>query len=100
MKYITDVPVEETVKKIGRITNAHYSKKEKNHILNYLKQFDASLFTSTPVIDVLSGEQVYDADNGYTDGTYTWYQSEIYYFERYDLALSPDFIDHIAKQTV
>lgn len=67
----------------------------KHKILAYLKRFDDCAFTSQPVYDIYGGEQVFDADNAKTDGVYTWYQSEIYHFEKYDLQLNDDFIHYL-----
>lgn len=64
-------------------------------VLRYLKSFAPCKFTSAPVVDVVTGEKVADADNGFTDGEYTWYVSEVYYFERYRLPLNKHFLDHV-----
>lgn len=70
---------------------------DKYKILEYLKRFDDWAFTSQPVYDIYSGEKVSDADNAKTDGVYTWYQSEIYYFEKYNLHLNDEFIHYIRR---
>ena len=76
---------------------AEYVASDKDKVLNYLKKFKASLFTSEPVIDVFTGKKVADADNGYTDGKYTWFESEVHYFEHYDLKLNEDFLESVKK---
>ncbi len=38
-------------------------------------------FSTQPIIDRLSDKKVVDAENEYSDGTYSWYDTEIYYFE-------------------
>ena len=98
MRYITDIQVEKIAEyKEGRYTQ-NYDDKIKKKIICYLRNFNACLFTSQPVIDAFTGEEVYEADNGYTDGSYTWYESEIYYFEKYDLALEEDFIAYVLER--
>lgn len=67
----------------------------KHKIIAYLNSFDDDAFTSQPVYDIFSGERVSDADNAKTDGVYTWYQSEIYHFEKYDLQLNEEFINYL-----
>lgn len=79
-KYTTESPIE-----------------NKNKILTYLKNFDDCAFTSQPVYDMYTGKMVIDADNGKTDGVYTWYRSEIYYFEKYNLKLNDDFIQYVTS---
>lgn len=68
---------------------------EKEKVLEYLKKFPEVAFTSEPVRDKYSNKIVYDADNARTDGKYTWYESEIYHFEKYNLKLNDDFIQHV-----
>jgi hypothetical protein len=70
----------------------------KVEILKYMKSLSPSIFTSAPVIDVFTDEEVKSADNGYTDGEYTWYESEIYYFEKYNLKLNDDFIEYVLSK--
>lgn len=89
MLYIT-----ETIK-AGGFKTRQYSTEDKKNIISYLRSFEPCKFTSEPVIDVFSGEKISDADNGYSDGVYTWYESEIYYFEKYDLDINKSFIDYV-----
>ena len=70
---------------------------DKYKILEYLKRFEDCAFTSQPVYDIYNGEKISDADNAKTDGVYTWYQSEIYHFEKYDLQLNDDFIRYLTN---
>lgn len=67
----------------------------KLEILKYLKSFEDWAFTSEPVYDIINGKKVADADNAKTDGIYTWYQSEIYHFENYNLRLNHEFIQYV-----
>lgn len=71
---------------------------EKEKILLYLKQFEPCAFTSEPVRDLFNGKIVLDANNGFSDGEYRWYASEIYHFEQYNLSLNDDFIEHVLQQ--
>ena len=97
MKYITDILVDKMVRNDMESISAEYDASEKAKVLNYLKKFKASLFTTEPVIDVFTGRQVADADNGYTDGNYTWFESEVHYFEHYDLKLNKEFFETAKK---
>lgn len=71
----------------------------KETVLNYLKQSPEYAFTSEPVKDYYTGEIVYDANNARSDGEYIWYESEIYHFEKYNLKLNDDFIEHVLKHS-
>lgn len=97
MQFITDILVEKLSEMKNGGYTLDYSESEKETILKYLKKFEASYFTSEPVVDVFSNTIVADADNGYTDGKYTWYKSEVYYFEKYNLKLNNDFIEYVKK---
>ena len=96
MKYITDII---NMKKVGesKLLGACYSHAEKEMLLAYMNRFEPHLFTTEPVTDIFTGEKVADADNGFSDGEFTWYVSEIYYFRKYDLAVSEEFIDHVRQ---
>ena len=55
-------------------------------------------FTSAPVIDIFTDKEVKSADNGYSDSEYIWRESEIYYFEKYNLKLNDDFIKYVLNK--
>lgn len=72
----------------------------KTKILSYLKSFDEpSAYSSAYVTDVVTNEKFDKSDNAYTDGIYTWYDSWIYHFEKYDMKLNDDFIQYVLEQT-
>lgn len=96
MKYITDIVNMKKVRESGCF-GTNYSQTEKEMVLAYMKRFEPCLFTTEPAVDVFTGEKVADADNGFSDGEFTWYVSEIYYFREYDLAISREFIDHVKR---
>lgn len=72
-----------------------YESKDKEKILSYFKKYEPVAFTSEPLVDMFSDKQIKDADNCYTDGFFTWYDSDIYYFEHYNLKLDEKFIKKI-----
>ena len=43
----------------------------------------------------ITKEQFYKANNAHSDGVYQWYEDEIYHFEKYNLKLNDDFIQHV-----
>lgn len=67
----------------------------KQEILLYLKRFPVFAFTSLPVNDIYTNQEVLSANNAHSDGEYTWYESEIYHFEKYNLKLNDDFIEYV-----
>lgn len=97
MQYITSFDVDELTAENISIFSSEYSASDKAKIAEYMKKFPAKLFTSQPVVDALTGEEVYGADNGYSDGEFTWYEAERYYFEKYNIALREEFVDHVMK---
>lgn len=72
--------------------------KNKERIIAYLRKAPVSAYTSAPVADALTGEIISEADNARSDGTYTWYESEIYHFEKYNLKLNDDFIEYVLNR--
>ncbi|MGN1457589.1 MAG: hypothetical protein ACI4XP_06510 [Acutalibacteraceae bacterium] len=72
---------------------------EKAKILEYMKSFsEPYAFTTQPVIDVFTNEELEYTDNEFFDGVYFWYKSEIYHFEKYNLKLNDDFIEYVLNK--
>ena len=71
---------------------------EKQKVLNYLKSFEKSAYTSAPVFDAFTKENLDVIDDAYSDGVYTWYESEIYHFEKYNLKLNDNFIQYVLNR--
>ncbi len=71
---------------------------EKRIILEYMRKYEPCAFTSEPVYDKLTGGKVFGANNGHTDGKYFWFESVIYHFDKYNIKLNDDFIEHVLKQ--
>lgn len=69
----------------------------KEKILKYLKSFKYSWVSSQRVIDKKENRPTDIAYMFYNDGKFEWSSSEIYHFEKYNLILNSDFIDHIFK---
>ena len=63
----------------------------------YLNKFSPSVFTYEPLIDIFTEKKISDADNGYSDGEYEWYDSDIYYFEHYNLKIDENFVKKIVE---
>lgn len=95
MKFLFRKPVAELSVSELRELISDTPVQEKTQILNYLNKYKPSAFTSEPVFDRITDEQVYEADNGYTDGTYQWYESDIYHLKKYNLKLNDDFIEYV-----
>lgn len=96
MKRITAIVVERIIEYDRNTWEREYENGLKNKIVAYLKSFAPTLFTSQPTFDAFTNAIVNDADNGYTDGVFTWYAADIYHLEKYNLALTDEFIDYIA----
>ena len=96
MKFIRNKPV-------SRISNNEMQDnflsldiKNKSQILSYMKSFsEPSAYTSQPVIDRFTNQELDKINNAFSDGTYTWYATEIYHFEKYNLKLNNDFIEYV-----
>ncbi len=73
---------------------------QKNEVLNYLKSFDIAWFTSVRVLDEKTNSYIKKADHLYNDKKYEWSESEIYHFEKYNLILNEDFVNHIKNKLI
>ena len=94
-KYLTNIDVNEmNIVQLESITS-DTPIEHKQEILMYLKSFPECAFTSQPVYDKFTKQNLDSVDNAITDGIYTWYKSEIYYFEKYNLKLNNDFIEYV-----
>ena len=98
-KYISDFEAD----KLARLTDESYRSKyeteEKRRILAYLGGFKPCWFTTAPVEDPFTGEEVRKTDFGYSDGEYEWFECEIYCLEKYDLALTEEFREYVKRKT-
>ena len=71
----------------------------KNDILSYLKNAPVVAATSALVTDYITKKQIYKANNAHSDGVYQWYEDEIYHFEKYNLMLNDEFIQHVLSNS-
>lgn len=99
MEYITDILVDKILDYTKDERSSFCRETTKKQILFYLRNFKPSLFTSQPVIDAFTGKVVSGADNGYFDGRFLWYESEVFYFEKYNLALTNEFTEYVLHHT-
>lgn len=98
-KYVFDKSIKEMKHdELLKVTSKH-AINNKDSILSYMKNFPECAFTSAPVKDAFTGEIIYDANNARTDGTYQWYESEIYHFEKYNLKLNDDFLQYVLNRS-
>lgn len=98
-KFITNADINKLSEQQFKNLISEQPIQNKDNILAYLKKFPYSAFTSQPVFDKFSGEEVFSANNAHTDGAYTWYETEIYHFDKYNLKINDDFIEHVLNQT-
>lgn len=71
---------------------------DKQKIIKYLKSFEKSSYTTQPVIDVLTGEKLDFVNDMRSDGVYSWSDSEIYHFEKYNIKLDDNFIEYVLSK--
>ncbi|MEE0265274.1 MAG: hypothetical protein UD936_06560 [Acutalibacteraceae bacterium] len=99
MKFIRNKPVWELSD--DEITDNFLSSeiKNKSRILSYMKSFsEPSAYTSQPVIDRFTNQELNKINNAFSDGIYTWYADEIYHVEKYNLKLNDDFIEYVLNK--
>lgn len=67
----------------------------KEKIILYMKNATVSAFAPGFVYDVIDGKHRIGNLKCYTDGKYLWRSDIIYYFDKYNLELPKEFVDHI-----
>ncbi len=70
---------------------ANYSAIDKQKLLEHLRSFDI-LCTGGLVYDYVINEDTSVENICYTNGEYTWQEEELYHIEKYDAALSDEFL--------
>lgn len=78
----------------------HESIEGKEKILAYLKKEKWDSGARAPMLfrDVVTGKPVPGEFCSYSDGEFSWRTDEIYYFEKYNLKLKDEFIQHVLSQ--
>ncbi len=82
------------------ITRARYTPEEKEALLAYMSKREYLEWASTKrITDRVTGETVESVCFlGYSDGEFNWTSSEAYLLRKYDLALSKEFVRHVAEK--
>ena len=70
----------------------------KAKILAYLKRGKETGRATTRFSDKIGGVEMIPAIC-YTDDVYEWRSDTIYYYEKYNIELPKDFIEHVLKRT-
>ena len=71
---------------------------QKNKVLAYLKSFNPDCAAGMFLTDEITGKTIEEGVKGYEDGEYYWDTREIYHFEKYNMKLNEDFIEHVLNQ--
>ena len=73
--------------------------KNKEAVLKYMKSEKlVSAAASGIMQDALTGMSIPGDWLAYNDDTYAWDSETIYYFDKYNMILPHDFIEHVLKQ--
>lgn len=72
----------------------------KNDILEYLKSGSDDGVLCSSVFDYVISRSTGDTVHCYTDGEYFWDDREIYHFEKYNMKLDDEFVNHILKNKI
>lgn len=95
MLYIIDQDLDDISKEELKSITGSEEIPEKHKVLEYLKSFGKTAYTTSRVIDLFTGEEQSFIDDARSDGVYMWRDSEIYHFEKYNLQLNDDFIKYV-----
>lgn len=73
--------------------------KQKKIILDYLENTPHVAESPSLAIDVFTKERRFVPIAAQSDGKYIWRSDIAYYFDKYNLKLPEEFIDHVLNQT-
>lgn len=71
---------------------------EKEIVLKYLEETPSVAAAPSILRDVFTGERLKMDLFAKSDGEYIWRSDIAYYFDKYNLKLPKEFIDHVLKQ--
>lgn len=71
-----------------------YDEAEKKKLLEYMRSFEPSAVAGL-VYDFVTKTQMKQENLGYTDDEFSWSSSDIYHIEKYNAAVSEEFIKKI-----
>ena len=69
----------------------------KKIIVDHLKSGTHIAESPGRVVDIITGEPIGIPLSMLSDGVYSWRSDMIYYYEKYNLELNQDFVDHVLK---
>lgn len=98
MLYITDKYVGDMNKDELAEMTSDTAIPQKEKILDYMRSIHEIGYTTAHVVDVFTKQQLKVINNERSDDVYAWAESEIYHFEKYNLKLNDDFIQHVLNQ--
>lgn len=70
----------------------------KNVIIAYLKNGKHTAESPSRLTDFITGKPLNMSLAMQSDGIYSWRSDFVYYYEKYNLKLNPDFIRHVLQQ--
>ena len=87
-----------TLESTASIQEVYQTKVNKSKILLYLRNGEVIAAAAGRAVDILTGEKIQEEWLLFTDGVYQWDTSLIYHFNKYDIPLPQDFINHVLSE--
>ena len=84
---------------LSLLDNLNYRTRRKDEILEYLKneKFYDGVRCST-LKDLVKKENTHLPTYAYFDGVFFWTDEDTYHFEKYDMRLNDEFVNHVLKE--
>ena len=70
---------------------------QKDKILSHLRSGDIVAAAAGRALDIITGTRIPDEWVIFTDGEYQWDTSLIYHFDKYNILLPDEFIEHVTN---
>lgn len=98
MKYAINIDVSKKSKEDFLKLCTKNEIENKDYVLKYMKSAKVDAYSTAYVFDVVNNDETTIDEVLYSDGNYLWSSSWIYYFEKYNLKLNDDFIEHVLSK--
>ena len=99
MNFICDYKELHVDKQLSLLDNLNYKTSRKDEIVGYLrnkKEFYDGVRCST-LKDLVKKENTHLPTYAYFDGVYFWTDEDTYHFEKYDMRLNDEFVNHVLE---
>ena len=91
--------IPEFITNLGKnFATREYSKSEKDALLNYMNNKGELFAAGGYVDDIMTGKETRIESAGFRDEEFEWSTFDIYHIEKYNAAVTTEFLNHVLKK--